>query len=89
MAVTDEQLDQLKDYARQLGRDGVLNDPTDIDVLLAVMDMAEGDNMRTEDEFNAHITIDDIPDAKDLRDIVRQWEVGDRALKGAMHDKLR
>ena len=78
MAVTDEQLDQLKDYARQLGRDGVLNDPTDTDVLLAVMDMAEGDNMRTEDEFAAPITIDDIPDPKDLRDIVCQWEVADR-----------
>jgi hypothetical protein len=74
MAVTDDQLIELKSYARQLKQDGVLNDPSDKDILIAVLDMAELDGMRTEDEFAVPIEIADIPDVKDQQDICRAYD---------------
>jgi hypothetical protein len=76
MAVTDEQLDQLKDFAEQLGRDGILPDPSDDEIVSAVLDMAETHGLRTEDEFNAVLSADDLPDPKDWEDIVKRWEKG-------------
>lgn len=77
MAVTDEQLDQIKQWAYELGRDGVLNgDIPDNHVLLAALDMADTHNMRTEDEFNAVVTLSDIPDGKDQQDIIDAFDRG-------------
>jgi hypothetical protein len=79
MAVTDEQLDQLKDWAEELGRDGILPDPSNDEIVSAVFDMAEAHGLRTEDEFNAILSPDDLPDPKDWEDIVRRWEKGTRS----------
>jgi hypothetical protein len=78
MAVTDDQLDQLVQWGFEIGRDGVLNDPSDIGIVMTVLDMADAHDMRTEDEFDAPITIDDMPDRQDIEDIVNAWERGNR-----------
>jgi hypothetical protein len=77
MAITDDQLDELKEFATKLGEDHVLNDPSDQDIISAVFDMAELDDMRTEDEFNAIVTPDDLPDPIDHADIVAAWMMGE------------
>jgi hypothetical protein len=74
MAVTDAQLDELREFARQLAGDRALNDPTDKDILIAVLDMAELDGMRTEDEFAEIIEIADIPDVKDQASIIYAYD---------------
>lgn len=79
MAVTDEQLAQLKGWAEELGRDGVLPDPSDNDIIDAVFDRAELEGLRTEDEFDAIITPDDLPAPEDHADIVSAWERGNNA----------
>lgn len=78
MAISDEQRDQLCAWAYRLGRDDVLNDPSDHEIVSAVFDMAETHNMRTEDEFDQIVTIDDLPAQEDHDDIVKAWEKGNR-----------
>jgi len=78
MAISDDQLHQLLLWAEQLGKDGVLNDPSDHEIVSAVFDMAETHNMRTEDEFNAIVTIDDLPAPEDHDEIVKAWAYGNR-----------
>lgn len=76
MAVTDDQMDELLDYAKQMGRDGVLNDPTDDQIIDAIFDYAQLHNMRTEDEFDAIITEQDMPAPEDRRDLIAAWNAG-------------
>jgi hypothetical protein len=84
MAITDDQRDQLCAWAYRIGRDGVLYDPSDHDIVGAVFDMAEMHNMRTEDEFDALVTIDDLPASEDHADIVKAWEAGNSAYENEM-----
>lgn len=76
MAITDNQLDTLKKWAYELGKDGVLNDPTDAQIVAAVFDRADIERMRTEDEFDAIVTEDDLPAPEDHRDIVAAYDEG-------------
>ena len=78
MAITDEQMDELADYAYNMGKDGVLAhvDPTDRRVVDAIFDYAQGANMRTEDEFDAIITEDDMPAPEDRKRLLSEWERG-------------
>ena len=76
MAVTDDQMDQLKRFAYDLGRDGILGDPTDTDIIDAVFDLAATHQMRTEDEFDAILTPEDLPAQEDNEDLVNAWKNG-------------
>lgn len=76
MAVTDDQMDKLKEWAYEYGLDGVLHDPSDHEIMSAVFDRVEIEGMRTEDEFESIITIDDVPAKEDIADIVAAWERG-------------
>lgn len=76
MALTDDQMDALCAYAKQLGEDDVLNDPHDQGIINAVFDWAELEDMRTEDEFNAIVTEDDMPASEDRQAIIQAWEEG-------------
>jgi hypothetical protein len=72
MAVTDEQLNQLLGWAREMGaeRPNVADDDV---VLGAVFDRAAEDDMRTLDEFDAIVTLDDLPAVEDREAIVDAW----------------
>lgn len=76
MAISDDQLTQLKQWAYEYGRDGVLNDPSNHTIVSAVFDRAEIEDMRTEDEFNAIVTMEDLPAQQDWDDIVAEWDRG-------------
>src|SRR5215210_4581099 len=78
MAITDEQMDELRDFAEQMGRDGVLAsiDPSDDKIIDAIFDYAEVSNMRTDDEFDAIITEQDMPAPEDRRDLLAAWQHG-------------
>lgn len=73
MAITDTQLDTMVSFARTLGeRDRVRNHgrrPASLIVDMALVDMEEKGE-RTEDEFEAIITVDDMPAQEDRDDIV-------------------
>jgi hypothetical protein len=76
MAITDDQLDELLDYARKLARDNILGvDPRADDVLDEVFAVAEKNDMRTEDEFDAIVTIDDLPASEDRQAIVNEYRL--------------
>lgn len=77
MAITDEQMSELRDYAEQMGKDGVLNDPSDDQIIGAIFDWASIQDMRTEDEFDAIITEDDMPAPEDRQDLLDAWRKGD------------
>lgn len=77
MAITDDQMDELAQHAFDLGRDGVLNDPSDNHIIDAVFDFAQISNMRTEDEFDAVITEDDMPAPQDRKRLLDEWRRGD------------
>lgn len=77
MAVMDDQLDQLVKWSEEIGRDGVLHDPRDYEIIDAVFDRAEIEDMRTQDEFNSPLAPEDLR-PQDERDIVAAWEKGSR-----------
>lgn len=76
MAVTDDQLDTLKGFAYELGKNRILHDPTNAQIVAAVFDRADEEDMRTEDEFDAIITEEDLPAPEDHRDIVEAFDKG-------------
>jgi hypothetical protein len=78
VAITDDQMSDLIDFAEQMGRDGVLAsiDPSDQQIIDAVFDFAEISNMRTDDEFDAIITEQDMPAIEDRRDLLSAWQRG-------------
>ena len=77
MAITDDQMSELRRFAENLGKDGVLNDPTDQQIIDVIFDYANDENMRTEDEFDAIITEDDMPAPEDKQDLIDAWRKGD------------
>ena len=69
VAITDQQLDELHGYARAAAR-RLPDDADDTTVLHAIFDAAAGDGMRTQDEFAAPVTLEDLPAIEDHRDLL-------------------
>jgi hypothetical protein len=85
MAITDQQLDNLLRFARRLGRHDAANrhpHRTEDEVLANVFDEAEAVSMRTEDEFYAIVTLDDLPDTRDHLAIFDSYGDGRREETG-------
>lgn len=76
MAITDEQMADLRRWAFEIGRDAAI--PDEGDIVGAVFDRAEIENMRTEDEFDAIVTFDDMPAAEDEEDLHDEFLRGQR-----------
>jgi hypothetical protein len=76
MAVTDEQLQSLVGFAKDGGRQGLLDNPSEHEIIEYVFEWAEKQNMRTEDEYDEIITPEDMPSPEDWNDIIAAWEEG-------------
>lgn len=74
MAVTDSQLDTLCDFAYRLGvadSEAGIDDRSQQAVWDHVFAEAENNDMRTEDEYDAIITPEDLPAYEDWRELLR------------------
>jgi hypothetical protein len=69
VAITDQQLDELHGYARAFAR-RLARDADDTTILHAILDAAAGDGMRTQDEFDAPVTLDDLPANEDRHELL-------------------
>lgn len=85
MAVTDDQLDELKGWAYELGLHGVLAEPSEGQVVRAALERAELEGLRTEDEFDAILTEEDMPAPEDHRDIAEAFARGNRVREAIWH----
>lgn len=78
MAITDDQLDELLSIARRLGKEDARRSirMDGRGILLTVFDYGVDAGIRTDDEFNAEISVDDLPAPEDHRDLIAAYADG-------------
>lgn len=77
MAITDQQLHDLTAIAKRdgadCGRRDVGESYDESMILGRIFDLARRNDMRTLDEFNELVTLEDLPDPEDKSDLVTAW----------------
>jgi hypothetical protein len=77
VAITDNQLDELHRYARAAARDLPAGTAAATVLETVLVDAAE-DGMRTLDEFDAPVSVEDLPDARDRAELVETFRSAHR-----------
>jgi hypothetical protein len=79
MAITDDQMDELRALATTMGGEPTWDGLQDATFLATLMARAAEDGMRTQDEYAAEVTVEDLPAPEDRRDLVDAWRAARRA----------